>query len=201
MKTRRQRSGFTIIEVLVVIGLMMMAIGLTVANFDRIALALDSKPVHRVFRAVVAEARYQATHRNEPLRLRWNAERQRFTLHTSTYKPPAEDADFVVEIAFDDDAEERPSAEPLDEERLEELQRKIDATEDTQVLFFPLYSNERADRVDTLRYAEKPIPEILIEPDGTATPARIIIRNPGQDDTIITLDAFSSGPLDMREDG
>ena len=191
MRTHRQ-AGFTLVEMLIVTGLILMTVSLVVANFDRLALAMESKPVHQVFRAVAAEARYQAAAQSRTVYLTWDAENVRFRLNTDEAQPKeTEDASF-----FDEEPEVDPEQAEL-EANLEEIHENIDANTETQILFYRLLSTESAkDSADENRYADEPVERLRFEPNGVATPALIIIRN-NEFEEEITLDAFSSGPIQI----
>lgn len=74
------RRGFSLIELLIVIGLIAMVGGLVVINAQAILSGLGEEPVDRILQKAVREARFQAAYLKEPVRLRFDEESMAFTI-------------------------------------------------------------------------------------------------------------------------
>lgn len=77
---RRSRSGFTLVEFLIILGLMAIVGGLVAMNVDSLISGLGDKPVERTFREALQEARFQSASLKETVRLRYDEEAAAFEL-------------------------------------------------------------------------------------------------------------------------
>jgi prepilin-type N-terminal cleavage/methylation domain-containing protein len=68
-----ERGGFTLIEILVVVGLIALMATLVVANADALLRGFGPKPLPDTLRAAIREARYQAAYTKDTALLRFDA--------------------------------------------------------------------------------------------------------------------------------
>lgn len=91
----RQR-GFSLIEILVVIGLIALAGGLVAINAKGILQGLGQEPVDRIFLKALREARFQAAFRKEATRLRYDDESAKLLIFN-------QDGAQIEEFSLDDE--------------------------------------------------------------------------------------------------
>ncbi|MGF1448096.1 MAG: Tfp pilus assembly protein FimT/FimU [Opitutales bacterium] len=169
----RRTTGFTLLEILIVIALIALTTTLAALSWTALADAFEDKPTFQVFREMVQEARHQAYQTREPVHLAWDDNAKLFRI----YSPFAELEDLVLsEEAF--------------------ISRG-----DTEVRFYPLASPEKGASLNvrgvTPEYQSEPVSEIIFHPSGVSTGARIEIDE-GPSRSVITLEPFSAGPIDYE---
>lgn len=76
----RRASGFSLLEIIIVIAVIALIGGLVVVNANAILSGLGAEPTERVLQKAVREARYQAALRKEPVRLRFDRETAGFVI-------------------------------------------------------------------------------------------------------------------------
>ncbi len=77
---RRRRQGFTLIEIVLAIGLLVMLAGLVVINADAMLAGLGERPLPETLRKAVREARFLAAYNKEPVYLSYNRESGAFLI-------------------------------------------------------------------------------------------------------------------------
>ena len=77
-------GGFTLIELILVIGLIAFAGSLIIMNADALLLGLGDEPPERIFQKAVREARYQAAFLKESTRLRYEPEGNQLNIETTS---------------------------------------------------------------------------------------------------------------------
>lgn len=99
------RRGFTLIELIIVIGLIALIGGLITINAEAILRGLGDEPVDRILQKAVREARFQAAYLKESTRLRYDEERASFDIHSVTGRGlasfPTGMEDDSLEIVFE----------------------------------------------------------------------------------------------------
>ncbi len=128
-------SGFTLIELIIVIGLMTLLAGLVVVNVTPIFEGLGAPPIERTLKQAVREARYQAALEKEATFLRFDREASAFIITnavnselaklTTGYEGKAADE---LEIQF---------YQLLPERGLSSIRRTVDRAEIQRVRFQP----------------------------------------------------------------
>lgn len=168
-----RQPAFSLVEVVVVIGLLSLVTGLVVANVENLIPAFESTPVEVKFRQAVREARIQAATDNRPVYLRYN--------------PSSEDFDIIEQSAQPDEEEPLFTDSPYYRPELE-------------VEFLPVPADDYGglNRFGGIDAAE-PVPYLTFHPSGVSTPAHIRFRWRNGDEATLTLDPFSSGPLADKE--
>ncbi|MEM9226484.1 MAG: type II secretion system protein [Verrucomicrobiota bacterium] len=174
----RQRSAFTLIEVVIVIGLISLVAGVAIANMDNLLGAFERTPPEVQFRHAVREARILAADEGRPAYVRFDSLEEAFKVIHSVTEP-------------DEDADQSPLAATTDYGF---------SQPDVEVVFYPtpaeVYGGiNRFDGIDSL----EPLTQLAFHPSGASTPATIIIRERGRDELRLTLDSFSSGPQASKE--
>jgi prepilin-type N-terminal cleavage/methylation domain-containing protein len=79
-----RRRGFSLIEILVVIGLIALAGGLVAINATAILAGLGEDPPEKVFLNALREGRFQAAYEKEATRLRFLEEENQLALFSDT---------------------------------------------------------------------------------------------------------------------
>jgi prepilin-type N-terminal cleavage/methylation domain-containing protein len=172
-----RRPGFTLVEIVIVIGLLSLVTGLVVANVETLLPAFQSTPLEVKFRQAAREARIAAATSNRPTYLRFDAAAEEFRVIEKSAAAAPEDGE--------------PA--PLD------LSASPYFTPEVTVDFFPIAAEEQGVIGGSGRGADEPVPELAFHPSGTSTPARIVIRWRTGEESVLTLDPFSSGPLASKE--
>ncbi|MBC2592726.1 prepilin-type N-terminal cleavage/methylation domain-containing protein [Ruficoccus amylovorans] len=165
-------SGFTLVEIVIVIGLMSLVAGLAIANFDTILPAFQSTPPEVKFRRAVREARIAAATTSRPAYLRYDALAEEFR---------------VIEKAAAAQEEPESADTPY-------------FTPELTVEFLPIAAEKEGaiggfGGLD----ATEPVPQLVFHPSGASTPARVRFRWRTGEESVLTLDPFSSGPLASKE--
>lgn len=168
--------GFTLLEILLVLLLLSVLGGLLTQNTARLVEAANYIPPERHFRELVAEARLLAAETRGTVWLDFDNESGEFSL---------------VEVRPEPRGEDEPQALEGPEPR---------SYPEVTIHFYPLVAFEDGDDLRQPRYAEEPAPRLEFRPDGFNTPARITFTFKEADATELTLDAFSYGPLPLRND-
>lgn len=77
------RRGFTLIEIIIVVGLIALIGGLIVVNANAILRGLGEEPVNRILQKAVREARFQAAYLKEATTLGFDKDSATFLLTTA----------------------------------------------------------------------------------------------------------------------
>jgi prepilin-type N-terminal cleavage/methylation domain-containing protein len=171
-----RRPGFTLVEIVIVIGLLSLVTGLVVANVETLLPAFQSTPLEVKFRQAAREARIAAATSNRPTYLRFDAAAEEFRV-----------------------IEKSAASEPEGGEPAADLAASPYFTPEVTVDFFPIAAEQQG-TTGSLGYgADEPVPELTFHPSGASTPARIVIRWRTGEESVLTLDPFSSGPLASKE--
>lgn len=195
----RAVSGFTLLEILIVLAVVALLAGLVVNNLDNILAAAETVPPEVHFREVVAEARLRAIESGEVQILTYDSERGQFVLRAEGQSVDFNDETSLVRDRHDghhdDDqgnGDEEDWGEGLAMQRYEDL----------DVSFFRLLPVETVrDLNDDADFSEEPIEVLRFAPSGAGTAANVVLRY-GRDRPVdLTLDAFSAGPLPRVRDG
>ena len=161
------RLGFSILELLVVIGLIASVSGIAVMSLASITGAQE-KPIERVFRDYVREARIIAATRKQVVYLSFNAARGEFILAHREGK--------TLEAELPDEDTIGPS--------------------EWEIQFYPKLSAVGGSGAfgasDT--YVSVPVKQLVFHPNGIGTAARVTFKEEAGYESDLTLDAFSSGP-------
>lgn len=171
-----RRPGFTLVEIVIVIGLLSLVTGLVVANVETLLPAFQSTPLEVKFRQAAREARIAAAISNRPAYLRFDAAAEEFRV-----------------------IEKSATAAPEGGEASPDLSASPYYTPEVTVDFFPIAAEEQGVIGGSGRGADEPVTELAFHPSGTSTPARIVIRWRTGEESVLTLDPFSSGPLASKE--
>jgi hypothetical protein len=167
-----RRLAFTLIELLIVIGLITLVTTWVVFNQTAIGLNFTRLSPQEVFRLAVQEARYQAQINNEAVTLTWDEEAQLFSLFKGGQ---------VLEIPEN----------ILPQERL--------ALEDTLTLSFSPKLPAKRERSLSLNDSEDFGPAVPLKlafsPYGIGSEGRISFRIGTELPTTLTLEAFSNQAL------
>lgn len=78
------RAGFSLIEFIIVIGLIALVSGLVITGAGSVLRGLGERPVDEILTQAVREARYQAAMQKETMRLRYDSEGARFVVESET---------------------------------------------------------------------------------------------------------------------
>ncbi len=165
-------SGFTLVEIIIVLGLMSLVAGLVITNVEKLLPAFQSTPLEVKFRQAVRESRIVAATSNRPVYLRFDAQAEEFRLvqqsEESAGEPAVEDSPYF--------------------------------TPEVTVEFFPIAAEEEGgvnyfSGIDST----EPVPQLVFHPSGASTPARVRFHWRTGEESILTLDPFSSGPLASKE--
>lgn len=78
------RAGFSLIEIIIVIGLIALVAGLVITGAGGVLRGLGERPVDEILTQAVREARYQAAMQKETMRLRYDEEAARFIVESET---------------------------------------------------------------------------------------------------------------------
>lgn len=165
MRLTGQARAFSLLELLIIIGLIAMVTGLSIAAFGNIAAAVEQKPLEKQFWEAVEEARLQAAIDRRPVYLYFDRDQEAFGLVTGL-----------------------PSGVVLPDQEQEANRRKVDK----EVLFYPVAPNELGNSFANRNWTENPLPYLVFHPSGVSTPARVVIRT-YEDTQSILLDPFSNG--------
>ncbi len=190
----RDSKAFTLLEIILVLSLIALIAGLAMNNIDGLLKAAAFTPPEQRFRDIVSEARIVAAENRETVTLSYNAEQGHFVLSSS--------GSLSEEGEEDPFEEDDPEAGEEDGSLFGEVgpsQEEYSYSKLT-VTFFPMLSNEENDDPDERNFAEEPIDEILFYPTGLSTPVKAVFEYDGRDITELTLDAFSPGPLPVRNE-
>ena len=113
-ESRRLRAGFTLIEILIVLGLILLIGSLAVYNVANLPRMRDERPVDEVLLSAVREARYQAASTKELCWLSYDGEKG--TFHVSSGGPatalPAPSTQSVFGSALVEEGEDDEAAPP-----------------------------------------------------------------------------------------
>ncbi|QYY34368.1 prepilin-type N-terminal cleavage/methylation domain-containing protein [Ruficoccus sp. ZRK36] len=162
--------GFTLVEIVIVIGLLCMVTGLVVSNLENLLPAFQSTPLEVQFRKAVREARIKAATSNHPVYLRFDDVAEEFQ---------------VVDRA--------PASE-------EDMDAPVITNPEVTVEFFPVPAEAegglgRTSDVDW----DEPLPQLQFHPSGVSQPAQVRFRWRTGEESVLSLDPFSSGPLASKE--
>lgn len=166
-----KRSGdaaFSLLEIITVLAFITMVTAVIVGSYVNIVMAMDEKPIERVFREMVREARIKAATTKKRVYLSFDQNRNEFFLTQSSGEVIEDELEAVE---FDEDGYE--------------------------VLFFPKLAKQSGLNRFNRDFAEKPVEYLIFHPSGTSTPALILFRYDGEE-THVTLDSFSSGSIPSR---
>ena len=140
---RRSRAGFTLIEILLVIGLILLIGSLAIYNVANLTRMRDDRSVEEVLLTAVREARYQASTTKELCWLSYDGEKG--TFHISSGGPATALPEPSTQSVFGslvEDGEEEESA--VSASALESFQVYVVEDEDPQKLSFLLFLREQA---------------------------------------------------------
>ncbi len=149
-RRRCPRGGFTLVEVLIVMGLLTLLAGLVVVNVTPIFEGLGAPPLDRTLRQAVREARYQAAMEKETTFLRFDRERSAFVVTNAVNSELA-----VLETGHDPEEA------------------------DIRITFFQLLP-ERGLRSGALTEERAEITRVRFQPDRSSTPFEAEIRFAGE---------------------
>ncbi len=166
-----QAKAFSLLETLIVIGLIAMVTGLSIAAFGNIAAAVEHKPLEKQFWEAVEDARLQAALDRKPVYLYFDRDQEHFGL--------------VSGLPLGTTLPEPGTGGSL-------LPR------DKEVWFYPVAPVEQGTTFGSRGWTERPLPYLVFHPSGVSTPARVVIRTYGDTQSII-LDPFSNGVKPERE--
>ena len=161
------RSGFTLIEIVLVIALITMVMGLSVISITAVT-DTQEKPIEQLFREYVREARIQAATAKQTVYLNFDSRKGEFVLAQK------DGAAMEHAMAVDDTLE--PS--------------------EWIVNFYLKLTAEDSSRFDASVpvYAQEPVSQLMFHPSGVGQGAKVeFIEKAGYQNTL-TLDPFSSGP-------
>jgi len=82
-KSFRSKSGFSLIEILIVISLIALIGSLVVVNVDGLLRGLGDRPIDQVFRMALREARYQSSAQKSPVWVQFDDDAREFILAAS----------------------------------------------------------------------------------------------------------------------
>ncbi len=121
------RRGFTLIELILVIGLIALIGGLVAVNAEAILRGLAEEPPERILQKAVREARFQAAHLKQPVLLRFDEEAAAFRVRgadgsdLATFKTGLENAAPPLRLQFEQilpgrgmDRPDREQTAPID---------------------------------------------------------------------------------------
>ena len=122
------RSGFTLLEILIVLAIIAGLSGLIVVNINALLNGIGTPPLEKVLQGAVREARYLAVTEKDTVSLGYDEERGEFIVSSENgaqlyVVPTQRGADAPVEVIFYHiEAVQGLSDDPLDGERTEVLQ-------------------------------------------------------------------------------
>ncbi len=175
------RRAFSLLELLLVLGVIALLAGLLTNNFDQLIRSLErASPVGHL-RELIAEARILAVETGTEHSIRFDADRRQFTL--SAIGAPAA----------------APALQPSNFEPASTT--PAPSFPGTTVTFYPLLPQRGFSTGSEPNFGTTATESLQFFPDGSASPARVLIETPGGDPTSLTVDAFSSGPLPVRASG
>lgn len=79
----RSRAGFTLIELIIVIGLIALVGGLVITSVGGILRGLGERPIPEILRMAVREARYQAAFQKDTTFLRYDYDKREFRVESA----------------------------------------------------------------------------------------------------------------------
>jgi len=156
-----------LLEIIVVMALMATVTGVAVLSVAGIT-GVQDKPIERVFREYVREARIQAATTKNVVYLAYEKRRGEFIL-------TERDGATVDHFLSDEDFIE-PS--------------------EWAVKFYPKLASESSFGLNSSAsaYAYEPVPYLVFHPSGISTGAKIVFTEESGYENTLTLDRFSSGP-------
>ncbi|WOO40039.1 prepilin-type N-terminal cleavage/methylation domain-containing protein [Rubellicoccus peritrichatus] len=185
---RLPSQGFSLFEVLVVMAFLAILTGIVTLNFDKLIPAAQEKPLERVFVETVQDARIQAVTSGNPVLMSYDEETEKFKLVERTRPEP------VV------DDEDGFGPQPVTSPRPQQASIGFRNSDKVEVFFYPKLSQPGGLSASGNEFAREPAEYLVFHPSGAATPANVVIRRSNADDFEFLLDAFSSGPLEDKED-
>lgn len=180
------KRGFTLLEVLTVMAFLAVIAGIVTLNFDKLVSASEEKPIDRVFVEALQDARILAATSGNVVYLSFDPQSEGFVLDERSRQAPAG--------MFDEEDTPYDPTKPVSSQQF-----SFDKADSTEVLFYPRLSqpNGMTARLDD--WSSEPVKHMVFHPSGAATPAHVVIRQPGLEDIEVDIDAFSSGPLKKAE--
>ena len=198
---RRSRAGFTLIEILLVIGLILLIGSLAIYNVANLTRMRDDRPVEEVLLTAVREARYQASTTKELCWLSYDGEKG--TFHILSGGPatalPEPSTQSVFGSALVEDGEEEESS--VSASALESFQVYVVEDEDPpEVKFFAIPPGTGLDGESETDPEDLQLRRVPFDPAGFTVPFQVKV-DAGTDDfrgTVI-FDPFSNHILNEED--
>jgi prepilin-type N-terminal cleavage/methylation domain-containing protein len=150
----KKSLGFTLLEMILVIGLIALLAGLTAGSFDSLSSAFSNDSWEKKFKTMLARARNEARSKQLPIQIRFDEEKALWCLRT---KGTEEDL---------------------------EMDSGLKAQDRSQIEIFALLASNEPRALKDLETSEMPIPYIWIQPCGAMTYCQLVMKSKGQQQII-----------------
>ncbi|VGO14265.1 hypothetical protein PDESU_02824 [Pontiella desulfatans] len=168
---RSHKTGFTVVEVFLVITLLAIVAALMVVPVQRLVEAMHVRPLGEVLLSTVRKAHMEARQRNETVFMSYYGESNVLELSTS-------DGTFLGQVVL------APQADGDGQEALLE--------------FYRLVPEDPEADANAYEPEEEPVDSIAFHPSGASTPFSVGLLD-SKDSVRLVMDPFSSEPV-LRED-
>ncbi len=166
-KMRKNSFGFTIIEVVMVLGLLAMISGLVIINANAIFRGFEERPLPDILRKVVRDARFQAAKNREPVFLDFDVEKSEF--HISNRE------NNVLQAI--------PTGYPVDDPDLE-------------IIFYQILPERGTSSFRNFSPNRKKTTYLIFHPDRSSTPFEVEL-NYDEERSVHRFDPFSDTEIDF----
>ena len=164
---RRNSSGFTIIEVVMVLSLLAMISGLVIINANAIFRGFEERPLPEILRKVVRDARFQAAKNREPVFLDFDVEKSEFQI--------TDRRNNVLQAI--------PTGYSADDKNLE-------------IIFYRILPERGTSSLRNFSANRKKTTHLIFHPDRSSTPF-VVELNYDEEHSVHQFDPFSDTEIDL----
>ncbi len=166
VKHVKNSSGFSLIEILLVLGLIALSTGLVVINADVIFSGFEERPLSEILHKVVREARFLAAKNREPVYVSFDPE----------------GSNFLITNRENSVLESISSGYPGDDSDLE-------------IILYRLLPEKGLSSFRGLSTNRKPVDRLVFHPDRSSTPFEVGLRY-GEEQSLHRYDPFSDSEIE-----